>query len=110
MPHLLFEIGTEELPSWYVRQAQEALARLASERLLAAQLPFASFETLATPRRLALSVQGLADASRSREELKRGPAKEVAYTEDGGPSKALLGFAKANGVEPSDLKIGRAHV
>ena len=37
---LLFEIGTEELPSWYVSQGRMGLGRLTAERLTAAGVSF----------------------------------------------------------------------
>ena len=38
MPDLLFEIGVEELPSWYVDEGRAALALLFEERLAQAGL------------------------------------------------------------------------
>ena len=52
MADLLFEIGTEELPSWYVQEGSAALARLLAERLAAAEVPAARLTAYATPRRL----------------------------------------------------------
>ena len=103
MATLLFEIGTEELPSWYVSQGRLGLARLASERLTAAGLTFGSTRSFGTPRRLAVLVEGLSERSAAREELKRGPAVSAAFGEDGKPTRAAGGFAKANGVDPSEL-------
>ncbi len=105
MATLLFEIGTEELPSWYVSQGRVGLARLAGERLTAAGVTFERVRSFGTPRRLAVLVEGLAEQSALREELKRGPAVSAAFAEDGTPTKAAAGFAKANGVEPSELFV-----
>ena len=105
MATLLFEIGTEELPSWYVSQGRVGLARLAGERLTAAGVTFERVRSFGTPRRLAVLVEGLAEQSAVREELKRGPAVSAAFAEDGTPTKAATGFAKANGVEPSELFV-----
>jgi len=100
---LLFEIGTEELPSWYVTQASAALGALAAERLKGAGLDCGALHTLATPRRLALLVEALSETSRAREELRRGPAASVAFDASGTPSRAAVGFARASGVAPEDL-------
>ncbi|MDR9390928.1 MAG: glycine--tRNA ligase subunit beta, partial [Trueperaceae bacterium] len=105
MATLLFEIGTEELPSWYVTQGREALAALAAERLEAARLPFGGVEAYATPRRLAILVRDLADASERRVERRRGPAASVAFGEDGAPSAAAVGFARGQGVAPEALVV-----
>ena len=103
MATLLFEIGTEELPSWYVSQGRLGLERLTAERLTAAGVAFERVRSFGTPRRLAVLVEGLAKRSRAREELKRGPAVSAAFDASGRPSRAAQGFARANGVDPSEL-------
>jgi len=102
---LLFEIGTEELPSWYVAQGRAGLERLAAERLSAAGVPFGSVRGFGTPRRLAVLVEGLSERSEAREELKRGPAASAAFDAEGRPSRAAEGFARANGTHPSELFV-----
>ena len=103
MASLLFEIGTEELPSWYVPQAKASLAELMAERLNQVGLDFSEIHTYATPRRIAASVKEVADKSEVRTELRRGPAAEVAFDDEGNPSRAAQGFAKSNGIDPSEL-------
>lgn len=105
MATLLFEIGTEELPSWYVTQGREALELLTRERLEAAGLAYEGLKGFATPRRLAVQVAGLADTSPVRELLQRGPAASAAFDASGAPTKAAVGFARANGVDPSELFV-----
>ena len=107
MGTLLFEIGTEELPSWYVSQGRMGLARLAGERLTATGISFGKVRSFGTPRRLAVLVEDVAEQSAVREELKRGPAVSAAFDEAGKPTKAAAGFAKANGVDPSELFINK---
>ena len=65
MAELLFELGTEELPSWYVTQAKEAAAELLKAGLTEAGLEHASLTAYATPRRIAVRVAGLSDKSRA---------------------------------------------
>ena len=103
MATLLFEVGTEELPSWYVPQAKASLAELLAERLAGAGLTYGELRTYATPRRIAALVQEVAEKSEVRTELRRGPAAEVAFDEEGKASRAAQGFAKSNGVDPADL-------
>src|SRR5690606_8266578 len=98
MADLLFEIGTEELPSWYVQEGSAALARLLAERLAAAEVPAARLTAYATPRRLAVLAEGLPAASAVREDELRGPPAGVAFAEDGTPTRAALAFAEKNGV------------
>lgn len=103
MATLLFEIGTEELPSWYVAQGRGALEALVGERLAAAGLEYGALRSFATPRRLAVQVEGLAETNPVREVLQRGPAVSAAFDASGAPTKAAVGFARANGVDPSEL-------
>ena len=103
MASLLFEIGTEELPSWYVPQAKASLGVLMTERLTQAGLDFGEVQTYATPRRIAALVHEVGEKSEVRTELRRGPAAEVAFDEAGKPSRAAQGFARSNGIDPSEL-------
>lgn len=105
MPTLLFEIGTEELPSWYVAQAEAALPALMCQRLEAAGVGHGATRSFATPRRVAVLVFDVASHSAQREEVRRGPAASAAFDEGGAPTKAAIGFARASGVAPSDLRV-----
>ncbi len=105
MATLLFEIGVEELPSWYVRQGEGALRELLGERLGAVRLRHGEVRSFATPRRLAVLVSDLAERSELREELRRGPSVSAAFEADGAPSKAAVGFARASGVDVASLTI-----
>lgn len=105
MADLLFEIGTEELPSWYVSQGEAALPALLEERLLNADLAAASIVSFATPRRLAVVASGLPERSPERTEERRGPPASVAFQPDGSPSKAAQAFAAACGQTPEQLEV-----
>ncbi len=105
MSTLLLEIGVEELPSWYVRQGENALPELLGERLAAAGLDHGPMRSFATPRRLAVLVHELATHSRRREQARRGPAEGAAFDADGAPTKAAVGFARSFGVDPAALTV-----
>ena len=105
MSDLLFEIGTEELPDWYVTQARGALSELMTERLAEAQLEHGALRAYATPRRVAVLVEGLAPATRERVEERRGPPAEIAFDADGVPTKAAMGFADTIGVPAGELAV-----
>ncbi len=107
--NLLFEIGTEELPAAYVSRALAHLERLAAERLAAARLGFKTIEAYATPRRLALVVRGLPEASARVEEERRGPPEKAAF-KDGAPTPAATGFARKAGVDVADLTAKDGYV
>ena len=52
---LLFEIGTEEIPSVYMPDALRDLGEVADRLLREARLSFKRIRTLGTPRRLVAS-------------------------------------------------------
>ncbi|MEZ4629408.1 MAG: glycine--tRNA ligase subunit beta [Deinococcales bacterium] len=104
MAELIFEIGTEELPSWYLFTARDGALGLMSQALTEAQLSFEGLKGYITPRRIAVAVSGLAIRSAKRFEKKRGPALQVAFEQDGSYSKATLGFAESLGISPERLQ------
>lgn len=101
---LLLEVGTEELPPSELPVVIPAL-RAGAERLLAeARLAAGPVREYATPRRLAVAVEGLADAQTSRVTTVTGPPKKAAVDGAGRPTKAAEGFARSQGV-PLDRLI-----
>jgi glycyl-tRNA synthetase beta chain len=105
MPRLLFEIGTEELPAWYVASGAAALADALTARLSALRLDHGAVRTFATPRRLAVTVDDVAAHTALRAETRRGPAESAAFDADGRPTRAALGFAASAGVRPEELTV-----
>ena len=63
MPDLLIELFSEEIPARMQKRASEDLKSLVTNGLVEAGLTYASAGAFATPRRLALSVEGLLAAS-----------------------------------------------
>lgn len=100
---LLFELGTEELPPKSLLKLSESLRDNMDAGLEKAGLPYASIEAYATPRRLALRVQGLAAAQPDQTVERRGPALNAAYDANGSPTKATEGFARSCGVTADQL-------
>ena len=105
MPRLLFEIGTEELPAWFVAPGAAALAAGVTERLAALHVVHGAVRTFATPRRLAVAIDGVAETSARREEIRRGPAVAAAFDAAGQPTRAAVGFAASAGVAVADLTV-----
>ena len=91
--HLLFELGSEELPPKTLLKLSNALLDGIITGLKAADLNFSASKALATPRRLAVLIENLATAQPDKTVEKRGPAIQAAFAPDGSPSKAALGFA-----------------
>jgi glycyl-tRNA synthetase beta chain len=101
---LVFEIGTEELPAASVPRALASLEGYLREGLGSARIAFDSVRGLGTPRRLALIAEGLSDSQPDAVVEVRGPQTRAAYDAGGRPTKALEGFARAQGLRPEDLK------
>jgi len=100
---LFLEIGTEEIPAGFLRPAMNDLERLLRKELDAARIACGAMRTYATPRRLAIAVQGVA-ANQERQELTvAGPSVKVAFDAEGKPTRAAEGFARANGVAVAEL-------
>lgn len=91
LPFLL-EIGTEEIPDWMIPGALESL-HLQFEKT---GIPHETVRLDATPRRLVLRAEGLAERQADTEEKVLGPAKAA-------PAQAVAGFARKQGVRPEDL-------
>lgn len=96
--NLLIEIGTEELPPKSLRTLAESFLANFSDELVKADLPFTAATWYAAPRRLALSITGLAVAQADKVVEKRGPAVSSAFDADGNPTKAAQGWARGNGI------------
>ncbi|USE39881.1 glycine--tRNA ligase subunit beta [Endozoicomonas sp. SCSIO W0465] len=100
----LIELGTEELPPKALKSLSEAFTRGIISGLEKNQITFTRYESFAAPRRLALLITGLDTAQPDQQLERKGPAIKAAYDAEGNPSKAALGFARANGVHFEDLE------
>jgi glycyl-tRNA synthetase beta chain len=98
---LLFELGSEELPSAAVGVLAEALANNLITHLGKAGLKHGAVNYFATPRRLAVVIDGIQLQQESQKILRRGPAYNPNDVEQ--PSPALQGFAKSCGVSVNEL-------
>ncbi|MDC3008850.1 glycine--tRNA ligase subunit beta [bacterium] len=99
----LLEIGTEELPADFVRQALDQLQQRVSRDLRESRLGHGAVSVFGTPRRLVVSVADLEDLQPDLEEDRKGPPVAQAF-KDGIPGPAAIGFAKRCGVDPSALE------
>ncbi|ELZ5940209.1 glycine--tRNA ligase subunit beta [Providencia vermicola] len=94
----LVEIGTEELPPKALRSLAESFAANFTTELDSADIAHGEISWFAAPRRLALKVADLANASPDREVEKRGPAISAAFDAAGQPTKAAEGWARGCGI------------
>ena len=98
MPDLLIEIFSEEIPARMQARASDDLRKLVTDGLVEAGLTYASAGAFATPRRLALSIEGLLAESPTTVEERKGPRVDA-------PEKALEGFLRGAGVAREDLIV-----
>jgi len=101
----LLEIGTEELPASYIEPALRQMTQLAEKYFAARGLACGRFATYATPRRLTLFIEGLAEKSDDRVEEITGPAARAGRDAAGNFTLAAKGFAGKHGIAPEDLAI-----
>lgn len=101
----LIEVGVEELPSSYIRNALNAFKDLVEKALNEANLGYDHIAAYATPRRLSLMIHGIDDAQGDIEDWVKGPAKKIAYKEDGSVNKPLEGFMRSQNVTEADLEV-----
>ncbi|MEI4232498.1 glycine--tRNA ligase subunit beta [Roseovarius sp. D22-M7] len=98
MPDLLIELFSEEIPArMQVRAAVDLRARM-TDALVEAGLTYAGAASFATPRRLALALEGLPAESPTTREERKGPRVDA-------PEKAIEGFLRGAGVSREDLQI-----
>jgi glycyl-tRNA synthetase beta chain len=95
MPDLLLEFFSEEIPARMQAKAADDLRKLVTDRLVSAGLVYEGAKAFATPRRLALTVQGVPARSPDIKDEKKGPRV-------GAPEQALAGFLKAAGLKSID--------
>ncbi len=92
----LVELGTEELPPTALKKLSVAFTQGIEHGLKAHKLSFSAITPFATPRRLAVLVDGLAESTPVESIKVFGPPVKIAYDADGNPSKAAESFAKKN--------------
>ena len=97
MPDLLIELFSEEIPARMQSRASEDLKRLATGGLVEAGLTYAHAAAFCTPRRLALTVEGLLAESPTVREERKGPRTDA-------PEKALEGFLRSTGLSKDQLE------
>lgn len=102
--NLLLELGTEELPPKALRNLAQSLYDSFVKQLNEQGLQFSSSKWYATPRRLALFIEQLADKQEDKEIEIKGPALKAAFDADGNPTKAALGWAASNGIDIKDAQ------
>jgi glycyl-tRNA synthetase beta chain len=91
MAELLLELFSEEIPARMQGRAAEDLRRLITDGLKAQGLEAGEAKAYATPRRLALMVEGVPAKSPDLSEERKGPRVNA-------PEQAIAGFVKSAGL------------
>ena len=101
--NLLFEIGTEELPSSSITEGIKNIKALLEESLKNNRLVFGSIQAGATPRRITVFVENLEEQQKTQEKVLTGPPKNIAFDINGVPTAAASGFAKSLNIKVGQL-------
>ncbi|MDJ1184618.1 glycine--tRNA ligase subunit beta [Roseofilum casamattae] len=104
MSTFLLEVGTEELPADFLSSAIAQWRDRIPSTLAEQFLEPTDISIYNTPRRLAVTIDGLPPQQSDREEEIKGPPAKAAF-KDGKPTKAAEGFAKKQGVRVEDFQI-----
>lgn len=110
MPEFLLEVGCEELPASFVEKAYSDLQEALCKELTELGLFGGGAQACGTPRRLIVSFPDVKARQEDSTKEQRGPSLQAAFDANGEPTKALLGFCKSQGVEPSDLRCDEQYV
>lgn len=95
MSELLLELFSEEIPARMQARASDDLKRMVLDALKAAGVEGTNARAYATPRRLALAVEGLPGRTPDVKEERKGPKV-------GAPEQAIQGFLRAAGLSSID--------
>jgi glycyl-tRNA synthetase beta chain len=100
---LLFELRTEELPPRTLKALSDALTEGLAKGLDSAAVPHGKVHGFATPRRLGVWIEKVAEHQPDRQVERRGPPLATAFDAQGLPTQAATAFAKSCGVAVGDL-------
>lgn len=110
MSKYLLEVGVEELPYKFIPMAISQLEINFKDFLESNNVKFDKINVMATPRRLAVIIEGLSESQPDIEKIVKGPIATVAYDENKNLTKAGEGFAKKNGVNTDDLYLENNYI
>ena len=103
----LIEVGTEELPPKALRSLMESFAAGLAAAVDDSALEHGEVHGYASPRRLAVLIEGLADRQKDRTLQQKGPPTTIAFDKDGQPTPAATAFAARCGVDVAELGRSR---
>ena len=103
----LFEIGVEELPASAGRAAAAQAGQAALDAFNSRNITVAAGNVAVwvSPRRIAVFIDNLPEQQNEIESADRGPATTAAFDQDGQPTRAAEGFARAKGIAVERLVV-----
>ena len=101
--NFLLEILVQELPYQFIPSAEAQLSELFKKLLDDNKINFLNIKTYATPRRLALLIEGADEKQQDVAKDVKGPILNIALDANGNYTQAAIGFAKKNGISPDSL-------
>ncbi|MFH2218092.1 MAG: glycine--tRNA ligase subunit beta [Pseudomonadota bacterium] len=105
METLLLEIGTEEIPAGYIEPALNAMSATLLKKMVGARIAHGRVKIYATPRRLAVEVEKVANKQTPLTSEVFGPPEKVGFDDKGQPTVAAKKFAEKIGVPVNALKV-----
>jgi len=102
---LLLEIGTEEIPAGFMEATFDQMEKLAEDLFEHYRIEIGNIRSCGTPRRLTLILKEVSIEQKDLSKEVRGPAKNIAFDDEGNPNQAAKGFARGQGLSVDELEI-----
>lgn len=99
------EVGSEEIPARFLSRGLALLKEDLVRLMDASSISYGRITEYATPRRLTLYIEDVAEQQKDRTIESLGPPKNAAYDAKGDPTKAAAGFARSLNIDVKDLTI-----
>ncbi len=99
------EIGTEHLPSRFVKPALAQMETLAKNLLDEHRITYQNISAFGTYRRLCVIIEGIAEKSADVQKEVKGPPAKLLKDARGNFTPQSAGFAQKNGIKPEKLVI-----
>ncbi|MBW2670558.1 MAG: glycine--tRNA ligase subunit beta, partial [Deltaproteobacteria bacterium] len=105
METLLLEIGTEEIPAGYIGPALDSMSATLLKKMTDARIEHGRAKVFATPRRLSVEVEKVANKQTPLTSEVTGPPEKIGFDKTGKPTVAAKKFAEKVGVSVNALKV-----
>ncbi|NIP29663.1 MAG: glycine--tRNA ligase subunit beta, partial [Candidatus Dadabacteria bacterium] len=102
---LILEIGTEEIPALFLQKAENDLKNILSSEFASNSLIFGDVEIYSTPRRLVAHITNLNPSQKDIITENFGPPVNIAFDDEGKPTKAGSGFARSQNIDIKKVEI-----